>query len=415
VKRSRRFTAISIAVAVAGLLAACGGDDDDAASTTTAATVTTAAASTTQGSTAPTDSSATTAAPGSSEAPTTSAAHEPISLKVGVAAPLSGPYVALGESAVKGINLAVDQLADQGVNIELVVEDTASDPQTTLNAFTKLTSQDHVDAILGTLCSSCNTAGTAVLEQAQIPQLTIGEGSTSGCEASKLVVCVVEDSESRVKRIEEAAQAAGATSVGILQSELSAPGKEVTEALQAALPDAGIDVKVAVAAADAQDYKAQLTSLGDVDMLVVAGAAGAQSGIILRNMEDLGMEQQVIGLIWSDEILSAADPGFVNDHYKFTAAFVAGAPAAADFTAAFSAANDGKAPDKYAATGYTSTMLLGQAAIDAGTTDGPALRSAIDGVKISTPLGESAITDGVWKIDARLAQYKDGQQVFVDA
>jgi branched-chain amino acid transport system substrate-binding protein len=381
-------------VATALALTACGSDDSDDAE---GSATTSEGSATSEASSSGADSSGST-----------------VSLKVGVAAPLSGAYVALGESAVRGIELAVEELAEQGVEIELVEEDTASDPQTTLNAFTKLTTQDHVDAILGTLCSACNTAATQVLEQAGIPQLTIGEGSSSGCEASDLVVCVIESSASRTEAIEAMADELDVSSVGVIQAELSAPGEEVTDALREAWADSNFSVDVAIARADAQDFKSQLTSLNDADLIVVAGAAGAQSGIVLRNMQDLGMEQPVAGLIWSDEILSAASEDFVAEHYYFTAAFVPSDPQASAFVDAFQEAYD-RSPDKYAATAYTSTLLLGKAALDLGSVDDPAaLRTAIDTVAIETPFGTPEIADGVWQIKSRMAQMTDGEQRFAE-
>jgi ABC-type branched-subunit amino acid transport system substrate-binding protein/TolA-binding protein len=74
---------------------------------------------------------------------------------VGVLLPLSGSYMAFGQRALKGIELAMVQFSSQSNNppINIIVKDTEGDPGKTIQAMQEL-SQDQVAAILGPIVNS---------------------------------------------------------------------------------------------------------------------------------------------------------------------------------------------------------------------------------------------------------------------
>jgi len=74
---------------------------------------------------------------------------------VGVLLPLSGSYMAFGQRALKGIELALGQFSSQSNNppINIIVKDTQADPDKTLMAMEEL-QQEQVAAILGPIVTS---------------------------------------------------------------------------------------------------------------------------------------------------------------------------------------------------------------------------------------------------------------------
>jgi branched-chain amino acid transport system substrate-binding protein len=66
-------------------------------------------------------------------------------IKIGIIAPLSGDYAAIGEELKKGVDLAVDQLKLKGKDISVVYEDDQFDPKSTVSAANKLITIEKVD------------------------------------------------------------------------------------------------------------------------------------------------------------------------------------------------------------------------------------------------------------------------------
>lgn len=88
---------------------------------------------------------------------------------IGAVLPLTGGASFWGESAQKGIQLAVQDVnKDGGIkgrNIKVIFEDSACDPSKSVSAFKKLTEFDEVDAVIGDICSSGTLAIAPIAEE----------------------------------------------------------------------------------------------------------------------------------------------------------------------------------------------------------------------------------------------------------
>ncbi|MEG0541008.1 MAG: ABC transporter substrate-binding protein, partial [Angelakisella sp.] len=95
---------------------------------------------------------------------------------VGVVAPLSGGAAMVGDTLVKGVDLAVKEInAAGGINgrpIKIVKEDDEQNPAKSVSAMNKLVHSDKVSAVIGTVNSSCTMANMEVTRAAGIPQVT---------------------------------------------------------------------------------------------------------------------------------------------------------------------------------------------------------------------------------------------------
>lgn len=91
-----------------------------------------------------------------------------LDMKVGVIAPLSGDFAAIGQSTVNAAELAVAELDE----VTLVVESEGNcDNTAAVNAATKLITIDGVDAIVGPVCAGGFQAVVAVAQQHNVPLL----------------------------------------------------------------------------------------------------------------------------------------------------------------------------------------------------------------------------------------------------
>ncbi|NET03995.1 MAG: ABC transporter substrate-binding protein [Symploca sp. SIO2B6] len=102
-------------------------------------------------------------------------------LKLGTLTPSTGDLASIGAVFPDAVRLAVDQVnACGGVNeqsVELIVEDSQTDPNASLNAMTKLTELDRVAGVIGAFASSVSTAALPIAVRNKV--MMISPGSTS--------------------------------------------------------------------------------------------------------------------------------------------------------------------------------------------------------------------------------------------
>jgi branched-chain amino acid transport system substrate-binding protein len=96
-------------------------------------------------------------------------------LRIGMLAPLTGPGARFGESQRNGVQSAIDELnAGGGIDgrrIELVIEDTKTEPPTAVTAFTRLSARTDLLALFGSAASLDVPAYLPQVDQAGIPHL----------------------------------------------------------------------------------------------------------------------------------------------------------------------------------------------------------------------------------------------------
>ena len=82
-------------------------------------------------------------------APAVRADDNPI--KIGFLAPLTGPFADVGKDMVEGVQLALKSLGGKiaGRPVELLIQDTAGDPDTGLSKARLLVEQSKVDLLTG--------------------------------------------------------------------------------------------------------------------------------------------------------------------------------------------------------------------------------------------------------------------------
>jgi ABC-type branched-subunit amino acid transport system substrate-binding protein len=93
-------------------------------------------------------------------------------LKIGVDFALTGEASYWANQQLKGIQLARDELAATGTPIDLVIEDSGTSAQGSVTAFNKLTSVDHVDAVIGNIWAQLTEPLVPLAEQRKVPLIT---------------------------------------------------------------------------------------------------------------------------------------------------------------------------------------------------------------------------------------------------
>ena len=94
-------------------------------------------------------------------------------LKIGVVAGLSGPFASTGQDVVDGLRLASDLYGEVlGQKIQLIVEDSAGNPDQAVTKAIKLVERDEVVAIIGLTFSGETLAVQAISERLRVPLIT---------------------------------------------------------------------------------------------------------------------------------------------------------------------------------------------------------------------------------------------------
>jgi len=102
-------------------------------------------------------------------APIATAQSGPI--KIGMLAPLTGPFAQIGKDMVNGTELYLDEIGRQigGRKVELIVEDDEGNPATALNKTRKMVEQDKVHLVTGGLLANVGYALQPYIDSQRIP------------------------------------------------------------------------------------------------------------------------------------------------------------------------------------------------------------------------------------------------------
>jgi ABC-type branched-subunit amino acid transport system substrate-binding protein len=93
-------------------------------------------------------------------------------VKIGVIVPTAGPYAVLGNSFVKAVQMAKDDLKDTKYRYELVIRDSGPDPARARDVIKQVVSVDKVDAIVGGI-SLIGQVTKPFATEARIPHLCV--------------------------------------------------------------------------------------------------------------------------------------------------------------------------------------------------------------------------------------------------
>jgi ABC-type branched-subunit amino acid transport system substrate-binding protein len=93
-------------------------------------------------------------------------------VKIGVIVPTTGPYAMLGNSFVKAVQMARDDLGDKKYRYELVIRDSGPDPEKAKQVIRRVVNDDKVDAIVGGI-SLIGQETKPFATAARIPQLCV--------------------------------------------------------------------------------------------------------------------------------------------------------------------------------------------------------------------------------------------------
>jgi branched-chain amino acid transport system substrate-binding protein len=306
-------------------------------------------------------------------------------IKVGLIASLSGSEKPWGDESRKGAQLAIDEInAEGGINgmqVELLVEDTAGQPASGKTATERLLGK-NVLAVLGEVASGVTKPAAEVCQAAGVPIISVGSTRTDLSETGNMFfrVCYT-DAFQGAMLAKFAYEDLGLKNVAILTDRqlpysvgLSNDFRSYFEGLGGKIASEDFYEK------GTTDFKAQLTNLkaSNPDGLFCSGYF-TEIGPIARQRADVGLDVPMFGGDgWdSTELLTAGGEGIMGGYYSNHYSNLEDREEVKDFVTKFKEKFGAEPANAMGALGYDAALVLIDALKRATAMDSKSIREAI--------------------------------------
>ena len=313
-------------------------------------------------------------------------------IKVGANFELTGNVANYGNATLEGLQLAIDEANEaggiNGKKIELVSVDDKSEAAESINAATKLISDDDVKVIIGPATTGLVLAETQTATDAKVPIIapcaTSPEATVENGKVKPYVFrsCFIDPQQGEVMATFAAKELKAKTAV-IYVDNSSDYSKNLGKVFKEKFEAAGGKVVMEEAFLQKdQDFKATLTKLktANADVMFVP-AYYEEVGKIVKQAREMGINSAILGTDgWDDTKVvdiagaDALNNTFFSTHYSEKDAEVQG------FIEAYKKKYN-HAPNVFAALGYDAGKMLVDALKRAGSNDTEKIREALEATK----------------------------------
>ena len=314
-------------------------------------------------------------------------AAEPI--KIGEIQPLTGKEAAFGQSAHKGVEIALEEINARGGllgrPLAMATEDNQSKSGDSATIACKLISRDKVVAIISGGTSSNCLEIAPICQTARIPFVATTATNPEVTEKRNYAfrVCFIDPFQGGVLA-KFARETLKAKRVALLTSVSSSYSVGLSKVFRERFIALGGEIAVEQKYGEGdKDFRAQLTAIRAAAPDVIATTGNYTEGaLICKQARDLGFTGPIVaGDGWeAPELIEiggvAVDGSYYCSHYSSEST----APEVQAFVKKFRAKN-GEIPDSMAPLAYDAVMVLAEAITRAGATDGPKLRDALAATK----------------------------------
>jgi branched-chain amino acid transport system substrate-binding protein len=338
----------------------------------------------------------------------------------------TGGFATFGQSSVKAIRLATDEINAAGgilgKQIKLVVEDDQCKPEEAATASQKLIQQDKVACVIGEVASSNSLAAAPICQKNQTPMVSPSSTNPAVTATGDYIfrVCFTDDFQGKVmaRFASEKLKAKTAVIFSDVSSDYSKGLSQVFREVFTAGGGKILGEEESYTQGD-KDFRAQLTKFKQLnpDVMYVPGYYNEVS-LILSQAKELGLKATVLGGDGFDspklvEVAGkAADGCYFSNHYSKDDPNPVVQKFVTDFKAKY-----GEVPDALAACAYDALRIVVDAIKAAGTPDRTAIRDALaktkdfDGVTGKITIDENRNA----RKPATVLTIKDGKQTFVQS
>ena len=236
--------------------------------------------------------------------PNSSAASDTLNIRIGHAAPLTGPQAHLGKDNENAIRLAIDELNSQNLMIagkkahfELLSEDDMADPRTATQVAQNLVDAG-VSGVIGHLNSGTSIPASKIYHDAGLVQISPSATATAYTEQGFPGVfrVMANDSQQGKQLARYAVQTLGIKKLAIIDDR-TAYGQGLADVFAKTAESLGASVVKREFTTDkSRDFNAILTSIKGSDaQLLFFGGMDAQGAPMVKQMRALGITTPFMG------------------------------------------------------------------------------------------------------------------------
>jgi branched-chain amino acid transport system substrate-binding protein len=222
---------------------------------------------------------------------------EPI--KIGVIGPFTGDGAAYGGPYRQTIQLAVDEINQNGGidgrQVQVIYEDGACTPKAAATAAQKLVSVDNVKVILGGFCSGETLGAAPITEQNKVILFSAGSSSPDITNAGDYVFRDFASDANSGSKIAETALGKGHKRIAIL-SEQTQYAQALRKVFSAQYTELGGEIVADESfTSDSSDFRSQLTKIryAQPDAVYIVPQTTATLTKVLRQVREAGITQQI--------------------------------------------------------------------------------------------------------------------------
>lgn len=294
-------------------------------------------------------------------------------VKIGVVVSTTSTYAFVGEPLVNGMKLAADEISAGdgwgGHNVEIVYQDNRSDKQEAISLITRMAQSENADIVIGPIATSEAMATGPVANDLQIPMFTTAT-SPEVLKAGPYVFKSTETADAYMAPVGEHVASLEPETCFLVSIRDNEGYIRQRNVFREIMENAGVEIvgDETVLSSDT-DFTALSTKIVDADpdcMFVTTPPEQAANIIIQARQAGLDPDTILAGDSGAGAQSFIDAGGSAIEGTFFPASFVASASdSAQSFADAYEATYD-KAPDIWAATGYTMMQTVANAIRSAG-------------------------------------------------
>ena len=350
------------------------------------------------------------------------AAAQAAEVKLGIAAPITGPNAAVGAQLKNGASQAAEDLSKsgeiKGMTFSVSVGDDASDPKQGVSVANKFAS-DGVKVVVGDYNSGVSIPSSDVYQDAGIIQVTPASTAVKFTERGMWNVfrtCGRDDQQGAVAGAYLADKFKG-KKIAFVHDKTPYGKGLADETLKALKAKGGKDALFEGVNTGEKDYSALVSKLKSANVdIVYFGGLYTEAGLILRQMRDQGLKAPMMGGdgMVDKELVAIAGPAAEGTLTTFPPDARKN-PSAKAAVAAFKA--KGIDPEGYTLYSYAAVQVIAKAMAETGSSDGKKLADWLhQGKPVQTvvgPIGYDKKGD-ITKPDYVMYQWKKGADGKID-
>ncbi|MFW6080588.1 MAG: ABC transporter substrate-binding protein [Desulfosalsimonas sp.] len=215
--------------------------------------------------------------------------------KIGGIFSVTGPASFLGDPEKKSMQLAIDEINEEGGvdgrKLEAVIYDTEGDPSKTVTSVGKLINRDRVTAIIGPSRTPTTLAVVPIVKRSKIPFISCAAGNKIVEPVEPWVFKTAQSDIQAVASIYEHIRKSGINKVGII-TVANSFGESGKEQLLDQAPDFEIEVVSSQSfGADDSDMTSQLTKIRKQEPgAIICWGTNPGPAVVAKNVSQLGLD-----------------------------------------------------------------------------------------------------------------------------